>query len=63
MKKEYHGFRIEKVDISSEAIVVSSVGGCYTTNYMDLGVDSFNKCQYSIEEGLILEPITYNAVN
>ena len=56
MKKEYHGFRIEKVKITSEAVIVSSVGQCaYTYNYHDTnGVEydspKWNQCTYSESE-------------
>lgn len=63
MKKEYHGIRIDWIEIPLELIITSSAGNCvYTTNYLDLTYEFWEACQNS-EPEKIIEPRLYNAAN
>ncbi len=61
MKKEYHGFRIEKVDISSETIMVSSLGSCTLTyNYQDVSGAESMLYDFCVQNPNQDKPYPYN---
>ena len=52
MKKEFHGFKVEKVDVPMNNIITSSGLSCRTTyDYCDApyGSDPSQRCYYDLE--------------